>query len=684
MLRNSTSSHSLGANNWLTDSRKCGTMFKPFNAEGLVTFMALYGELMSDAQADAITAMQLESGRNMLARLPGTLDPIWAFGEFDSENYLHMSRLSGLVAERLVPGARGPYYRRFFQDFLANAARAWFRLGRLEWDSQNYAGFNIQPALMAFDHAGNATQQAQARALVDWLLAAAALKTVDGFAIGPDARAKDYCVVPFSGSAWFYVWLALAFDGAEGRAPSFGDAAAVSHADLTTLGQFPTTAYRPPQALLNLAQRRFGGPVLMRNAKPFYRVDAGDYADWRGRTAEGRRFEFETLFLHPAFTLGSLAAGRPNGACAVDTPGLYGNSSLTFSEQSVWRLGAPATAARPTGALEVFGNAGLSPQGARRLREAAAEGGGGAAWEWRGVAPVSSLPFPFGTPAGRSAFEQIGQRRAEMLRVIAGADTAWVGLPSKQAHNVDVGLRPWPPAGTEGAAAASQAAFFSLAGADGRGPAVFVAVLPLGAGPAAALGNYSQAKAAAQTVAWEFDPTRVGALATVVGVPPDHSSLEAFVSWVEANVTLSLVEERRAWDAGSASVDDVPETARLGLTAAERDMSDGGGGGAARLSSGGGQVRLQLPGAASLDVTHTGVGTYTLVDGSQCAPAGLYPRVAVDGSAVDFASFDSWGVVEGEPVMEQAWGSGQLTVQAGGAGLRITVGDDGAVTYEEQ
>ena len=326
-------------------------------------------------------------------------------------------------------------------------------------------------------------------------------------------------------------------------------------------------------------------------------------------------------------------------------------------------------------------SAGLTDRGRRRLEQAAGTAET-TAWRWRGSPSPAELPFPFGLPAGRSAFEQNGQRRAEMLRVFAGADTAWVGLPSKQAHDVDVILRPWPPsAGLGAGGVTSQAAFFSLAGADGLGPQVYVAVLPLGAGPAVSLGNYSDRRAAAQTVAWEFDPSRVGALATLVGSAAEHATMADFVAWVEANVTVSLVSERRAWETGAAGRDDVPELARLGQTA-ETDASNGDDG-STRLSSGGGSVCLDVPGG-SLAVTHTGVGSYTLVDGSQCAPAGLYPRVGVDGSSLDFGAFDSWGAVKGEAVMQQAWGSGELTVQAGGAGLRIAVAADGSVTYQEQ
>jgi hypothetical protein len=671
--RNASNTSSLGALGWLTNSQKCGTLFKPFNAEGLTTFLALYGEYLSDEEQQAVHNMLIMTGRNDAMRPAGTLDPIWLFGEFDSENYLHMSRLSGLTLETVVPMSKGPYYSELFSAFLSNAARAFTRLGRLEWDSQNYMGFVWQPAAMAMDHAGNATLRAQARVVADWVLAASAVKNVDGFAIGPDARAKDVCVVPFAGTAWFYVWLLLSFDGAVGTAPSFSDADAVAAIDVTVLGQFPTTGYRPHQALVNIAQRRFSTPVLMNNAKPFYRMDRADYADWSGQTADARRFEFETMWIHSNYTLGSLAAGRPNGACAVPSPGLYGNSSLTFSEQSVWRLGVPATSARPTGALQVFGNAGLSAQGKQWL--ARVSGQSGLLPEQPGLAadPVAALPFPFGTPAGRSPYEQIAQRKGALLRAFVGADTAWVGFPDAETHDIAIELRPWHGNGARGL---SQAAFVNMAGVDGLGPRVYVAVLPFGASSAAVLGNYSSSKAHSQTVAWQFDPTQLSALAMQVATADEYANMSAFVAAVESSAVISAHDDVvRVWEQGVATVSDVPHLARLGLN--EMVISS------EPLSTGGGTLSFLPAGGGNVTMTHTGVGEYTLVTGDVCAPAGLYPRVVIDDTPLDFAAFDSWGVIEGEPILQQPWGVGQLTAQAGGAGLRITVDETGNPIYEE-
>lgn len=212
-----------------------------------------------------------------------------------------------------------------------------------------------------FEYSTSREAREQARALLDWLFLTSALKHLDGWQIGPDARAKDVAADPFSGSAWAMHWLYLR--DASSPAP-FSDEQAVSRFSLTLLGQFPWSSYKPPQQAVDLVARRYKTPVLMRNAKPYYRIDAGDYRDWRGDGGSmGRRFEFETLFLERNYTLGSLAAGRPNGLYNWQQPGLYGAGQLCFSEQSVWRLGVQSSgvagSGQSVGAKQVFGNSGL-------------------------------------------------------------------------------------------------------------------------------------------------------------------------------------------------------------------------------------------------------------------------------------------------------------------------------------
>ncbi|MCC5838723.1 MAG: hypothetical protein JJT96_01260 [Opitutales bacterium] len=53
--------------------------------------------------------------------------------------------------------------------------------------------------------------------------------------------------------------------------------------------------------------------------------------------------------------------------------------------------------------------------------------------------------------------------------------------------------------------------------------------------------------------------------------------------------------------------------------------------------------------------------------------AGVPARVWRDGAEVDFHTWDSYRVVEGEPIIHQTWGSGILRLTAGGEGMEIRV-----------
>jgi len=74
-----------------------------------------------------------------------------------------------------------------------------------------------------------------------------------------------------------------------------------------------------------------------------------------------------------------------------------------------------------------------------------------------------------------------------------------------------------------------------------------------------------------------------------------------------------------------------------------------------------------------LKVEHTGVTTYKMVDGTMVDPAGKLPNVWRDGEQVDFMNWNTYEVVDGEKIVEQKWGSGEMTLSAGGKSMRIVV-----------
>ena len=99
LINRNASYDSLGANGWILNSTKCGTLRKPFNAVNLATYFAVVKRLglLPDIQAHTLQFMMAREGFGSASRAPGHLDEIWYMSEFDSENYIHMARAAGLI-----------------------------------------------------------------------------------------------------------------------------------------------------------------------------------------------------------------------------------------------------------------------------------------------------------------------------------------------------------------------------------------------------------------------------------------------------------------------------------------------------------------------------------------------------------------------------------------------------------
>ncbi|HYE05523.1 MAG TPA: hypothetical protein VEL07_08325 [Planctomycetota bacterium] len=360
-----------------------GSFYKAFSVPGYTAWYFRFKHLLTPEQRRRVATMfsrpDARGGTawDYLERVDGQMDPIYRSTEFNSENFHWMARMGGLLwAHEFGDAARISSYGKW----LDNVVRATYACGRVEWNSQNYVGYVIQPTLVLHDHAPTPRIRAQARAILDWLAIETALHYIDGAQVGPDSRAKGGAHRWHSGSAWPYAhWW---FEGPTWR-PSIPAGEFTAHASVNVMGWAPWTGYRPPQVAIDIARRAYRTPVGIRWTKPFYALDEDGYRDWRGDTERGRRFEFETLWLERDYTLASLATSRPDGAIG------------TFSEQCTWRLGVRGDA----GPRQVFGNTG----------------------------PAGSA---FDDVDGRNPYEQIGQFRNVVVRAVRGADRMWLAAPS--------------------------------------------------------------------------------------------------------------------------------------------------------------------------------------------------------------------------------------------------------------
>lgn len=171
--------------------------------------------------------------------------------------------------------------RRFVQSL--------YRTGNGEWDSHNYLGHAMAPLHNLYDFAQDREARLLAKAGLDWYYTTAALKYWRGNWNGPNRR--DYNAVrPQQGSAplTFGVHFAALHEPFSVPMHLDGDEVHVI-----------SSAYRPPEAVLRLAERRFPRPLEIWGDRPHY--DAAIHGQWDRPPANhethyyGHHFQFGTL-----------------------------------------------------------------------------------------------------------------------------------------------------------------------------------------------------------------------------------------------------------------------------------------------------------------------------------------------------------------------------------------------------
>jgi hypothetical protein len=536
-------------------SGTAGTWHKPFSCPGFSMYYFKMKNRLPADQKNHVPRMITSVGWGQVTRPDQHMDPIYKKTEFNSENFNWMARLCGFLFAREL---NDPKRIEYFDAYVNNWVRALFNAGRVEWDSTCYFGHTFYPILALYECAPDAESKLKAQAALDWMVITLALHDEDGFVTGPDSRAKSHPYLPFAGSAWDLGYLYFAGPGF----PSFTLEEATKHVS-QHVAFAAWSSYRPPQVAIDIAQRKFRKPVEMHNAKPFYHIDFDNYADWKGNTERSRRFEFETMYYDEHYSLGSLAAGRPDGKVG------------TFSEQSVWRL---AVKRNTGGGLQAFGNAGA-----------------------------------FSEANGRCPFEEIGQYRNVMMRLIKGADRMWVAFPKTIKPEWDGDL------------------LFADLGSD-----VYVAALPYRSSGHEEADKEERSKSGEVTAThrrylWTFDATALGGVVMEVGTRRDHASYDRFKSNVKSKTAL-----------GSKAEDTLEYQSTLGR---------------------------------NLKVKFMPLKPYKLSDETArvIEQGGVVPKVWCDGKHLDFQTWQVYHVVSGEPICEIPRGSGSLTATVDGKGMQIVV-----------
>ncbi len=195
--------------------------------------------------------------------------------------------------------------RQLYKEKLRRFTVGLYHVGMGEWDSETYHPHSIMPWLTLYDYAKDPEVKLLAKATLDWLHTAHALKYFRGSFTGPSCRDYGGATTAYAGPAAGYG--ALLYGAPKDHKADYDDVHIV------------LSGYRPPLAVANLALKKLQQPIELRNTKP-------TYSHWLPGAADEPRY-FETMTLGRHYTLGSavtkssggdvspmkLAAARPDG-----------------------------------------------------------------------------------------------------------------------------------------------------------------------------------------------------------------------------------------------------------------------------------------------------------------------------------------------------------------------------------
>ncbi len=230
---------------------------------------------------------------------------------------LHLMRITSVYLFAEETGNRATAER--YKQLIRRYAYTLYRVGIGEWDSENYHGHSIAPLCNLFDFAKDDEVRLWAKACLDWFYLAGAVKYYRGAFGGPTKRDYNH-PQPFGGSAANMLWL------------HFGDSP-IEKTDRWESDEVHviTSAYRPPPAVIAVAQKRFGRPVELFSTKPSYS------ATTTGDTRSPPEY-CETMYFGRTYQMGSLSSGT-----SEDGGDVNGFKILVESE----RQGAEALQAVP-------------------------------------------------------------------------------------------------------------------------------------------------------------------------------------------------------------------------------------------------------------------------------------------------------------------------------------------------
>jgi hypothetical protein len=364
-----------------------GSFYKPFSCPGYVKYyLTFYDDITSydPDQHTKVSDMWTEPNKGFTMREDGSMDPIYNCSEMNSENFHWMSRIGGYILSHHLDDPDTTY----FQDWIKGWVRGTYNIGRTEWNAHNYSGWCIISADNVYQFGHKNEYKEMGRAVNDWIAMEFSIKHLNGHDVGPDSRNKSSGYERYTDSwgPFSYLW----FSDHSKNIPSDMNASQVAdvygdNGAAWTIGHLPYFDFRPPQAIVDIAQGVYEKPVEIHSTKPFYQSDEDNYEHWAGGTEITRKFEYQTAYIHDNYLLSSLASGRPY-------------SQHDFIELRAWEIGVNELN------YSIFGDCGNGTSG-------------------------------YGL-SGRENDEQIAQLKNVMILLYQGSveeDKSWMAIPNSDA-----------------------------------------------------------------------------------------------------------------------------------------------------------------------------------------------------------------------------------------------------------
>lgn len=211
-------------------------------------------------------------------------------GWVDSRNTDNLRAMREVSVYLMAEETGNEATRRRYKQKLRRYVWALYHIGMGEWDSEVYHGHTFAPYLNLYDFAKDPEVKQLAKAALDWMSAAAAVKYYRGGWGGPTKRdyGKGNVVYGSTAARTFSLY--------------FGDVPIPNpKPELDTL-YLITSTYRPPQAVVALARKQID-PVEIHSTKPVYET-------WKpgGDRQPGY---WETTFIGNTYQMGSIAGPSP-------------------------------------------------------------------------------------------------------------------------------------------------------------------------------------------------------------------------------------------------------------------------------------------------------------------------------------------------------------------------------------